>query len=124
MLTSKLSAMGPTAAFGPTFLKQITTSLGIVEELVQEQADKEQAALLRAAMQNKRKSTSNSLNVHVPKLEDAHSAGGPQGIECTLILTEGRSEEHTSETPVTNAHPVCRPLLVTKNNNTQRQTIA
>src|SRR3546814_3517614 len=34
-----------------------------------------------------------------------------------LVLTlrcESRSEEHTSETPVTNAHIVCRHLLETK----------
>lgn len=83
--------MGSTAAFGPTFLKQLTTSLGIVEELVQEQIDKEQATLLRAAMQKKRKGTNTNLSVHVPKLEDAHMAGGTRAKECTLILTEGDS---------------------------------
>src|SRR3546814_5721999 len=34
-----------------------------------------------------------------------------------------RSEEHTSETPVTNAHLVCRLLLEKKNNNTNEHYI-
>src|SRR3546814_4943534 len=34
-----------------------------------------------------------------------------------LLQGEGRSEEHTSETPVTNAHLVCRLLLEHKNSN-------
>src|SRR3546814_10728444 len=33
-----------------------------------------------------------------------------------------RSEEHTSETPVTNAHLVCRLLLEKKNNNNKQNT--
>src|SRR3546814_1754830 len=48
---------------------------------------------------------------------------------ATSILPPGmgRSEEHTSETPVTNAHPVCRLLLEKKKKldhltNTQRAT--
>src|SRR3546814_2607917 len=40
-------------------------------------------------------------------------------LGAELVLTEGakgmRSEEHTSETPVTNAHLVCRLLLEKKN---------
>src|SRR3546814_8812103 len=38
-----------------------------------------------------------------------------QGIAMILELTDDRSEEHTSELQVTNAHLVCHLLLYTKN---------
>src|SRR3546814_3374649 len=41
----------------------------------------------------------------------AQGAGAARGI----ALAAARSEEHTSETPVTNAHLVCRLLLEKKN---------
>src|SRR3546814_5686999 len=34
-----------------------------------------------------------------------------QGVTVQANLNVGRSEEHTSATPVTNAHPVCRLLF-------------
>src|SRR3546814_6072218 len=51
------------------------------------------------------------------------AANGMAGADCGNAVTalhalqrEARSEEHTSGTPVTNAHLVCRLLLEKKNN--------
>src|SRR3546814_2110396 len=50
-------------------------------------------------------------------------AGLPRGERrhrlCRTIIAVGRSEEHTSETPVTNAHLVCRLLLEKKKKKLQ-----
>src|SRR3546814_8601932 len=42
--------------------------------------------------------------------------GKREDNELELEFRRMRSEEHTSETPVTNAHLVCRLLLAKKNN--------
>src|SRR3546814_4249967 len=50
---------------------------------------------------------------------DSVLTGAGQGAE-----TAARSEEHTSETPVTNAHLVCRLLLEKKNTETYTTDIS
>src|SRR3546814_16309056 len=49
------------------------------------------------------------------------SASSMASSDCSAIFSSmpcsSRSEEHTSETPVTNAHLVCRLLLEKKTNN-------
>src|SRR3546814_7293107 len=42
---------------------------------------------------------------------------GSRLLYVVHVVIEARSEEHTSETPVTNAQLVCRLLLEKKNNN-------
>src|SRR3546814_2275487 len=57
-----------------------------------------------------------------PKMLDDLVERAGHGIERRKLLDHPipcRSEEHTSETPVTNAHLVCRLLLEKKNNKTQ-----
>src|SRR3546814_8409971 len=56
-------------------------------------------------------------------MQDAAAGYGPLPPGSTWIrrLYRRRSEEHTSEPPVTNAHLVCRLLLEKKNTNNNSQ---
>src|SRR3546814_3659399 len=53
----------------------------------------------------------------VESLRAAKAAATEAGDNATEGIIDDRSEEHTSETPVTNAHLVCRLLLEKKKNN-------
>src|SRR3546814_4927019 len=57
-----------------------------------------------------------ALGEMMPRALAALATGSPPRLEQDERYAS-RSEEHTSETPVTNAHLVCR-LLLDKNNNT------
>ena len=61
---------------------------GIVEELVRVGRGRQQANLLKKVGG---KNQSKRRIVSIPKLDDAHLAGTEEGIDCTLILTEGDS---------------------------------
>eukprot|EP01032_Pedospumella_encystans_P016292 gene16292-18589_t len=84
-LNSKPSTFGSTCTLSLQFLKEVTSQTGIVESLLEDFAIKEQNKLLLRPKAARKQLTD------VPKLEDAHEAGGARSLECTLILTEGDS---------------------------------
>src|SRR3546814_1628511 len=75
----------------------------------------------QVAIQNGMLSTSNPASI--TGVVNCDPATLPSGTVCASTppasaawINAARSEEHTSETPVTNAHLVCRLLLEKKNN--------
>lgn len=84
-LNSKPSTFGSTCKLSEQFLKEIIKKSGIVESLLDDLALKEHNKALRAIKGGRKQL------LEVPKLEDAHDAGGPGALDCTLILTEGDS---------------------------------
>ena len=85
----------------------------ILQDMLLELKFREKQKLLRAASTSGR--GGGSQVVDVPKLEDAHWAGGSKASQCTLILTEGsfvtidKPRQYTlSINPV---HMLCRYIL-------------
>ncbi len=62
---------------------------GIVEHVVRTALGRQQANLINLVGGKKKSARRQLLNI--PKLDDAHLAGGDDGPKCTLILTEGDS---------------------------------
>lgn len=86
-LTSRPSTFGSSCVLTQAFLKRFVKSSGVVPDLLLDISYREQAKLLSVSSAK----GSKSQRVDVPKLEDAHLAGGRRALECTLILTEGDS---------------------------------
>ena len=61
---------------------------GIVEQVIRSARGRQQATLLKHVGGTKK--TRRQL-LNIPKLDDAHFAGGKESYDCTLILTEGDS---------------------------------
>src|SRR3546814_9701715 len=55
-----------------------------------------------------------SLTVFICNIEVLKARSSRWGVNASTWMTSARSEEHTSEPPVTNAHLVCRLLLEKK----------
>lgn len=87
-LTSRPSTFGSSCVLKQSFIKQVVQHSGILEDLLAELRYRENSKLLRAATNQK---SSQKQMIDVPKLEDAHFAGTKNGLECSLILTEGDS---------------------------------
>ena len=68
------------------FLKGILES-GVVETILTVANAKEEAKMARELGPGKKK----QRLLGIPKLEDANDAGGRNGAQCTIILTEGDS---------------------------------
>jgi len=84
-LNSKPAVFGSTCKLSDAYLKEIIAKTGIVESLLEDIATKEHNRAM------KRPKSPSSQVIDVAKLEDAHDAGGPRALDCTLILTEGDS---------------------------------
>eukprot|EP01047_Picozoa_sp_COSAG01_P028229 COSAG01_NODE_1890_length_8979_cov_5.337500_2_plen_1328_part_00 len=82
-MTSKASTFGSKCAVDDKFIKKVL-KCGVVENIM-DWAKLKQSAELR------RKDGGKKANVNIPKLDDANHAGGRNGKDCTLILTEGDS---------------------------------
>lgn len=86
-LTSRPSTFGSSCALTQAFLKRFVRSSGVLEDILLDISYREQAKLLSISTTKGGK----GQRVDIPKLEDAHLAGGRRALECTLILTEGDS---------------------------------
>jgi DNA topoisomerase II len=92
-LTSNPTSFGSDVTLNDTFLNELVQpeedgGPGIVEEVIRVARGRQQANLFKqvGGKKNRRQLLS------IPKLEDAHNAGGDDGsADCTLILTEGDS---------------------------------
>lgn len=87
-LTSRPGAFGSACQVPASTLKKLATHQPLVAPIVADAKGRQHAELLRAT-RSKRGSRISLLDV--PKLEDANDAGGRNGGDCTLILTEGDS---------------------------------
>jgi DNA topoisomerase II len=83
-LNSKPSTFGTVCTLPEKYLQELVRSSGIVESIISDLASKENGRVVFSKASRKQL-------LDVPKLEDAHNAGGPHGADCTLILTEGDS---------------------------------
>lgn len=91
-LTSPARTWGSVPLLPPAFLKTVIAQSGIVSEILSDMAMREHARLLRSTREAAGSGSGRGArNVDVPKLEDAHGAGGSKSGECSLILTEGDS---------------------------------
>jgi len=92
-LTSSPNDFGSRYTLSAKFLDELVLDEneggpGIVEQVIRSARGRQQATLLKHVGGTK-KSRRQLLNI--PKLDDAHLAGGKESCECTLILTEGDS---------------------------------
>jgi len=91
-LTSPARTWGSVPLLPPTFLKTLISQSGIVDDIISDMAMREHARLLRSTREAAGSASGRGARtVDVPKLEDAHGAGGSRSGECSLILTEGDS---------------------------------
>ena len=86
-LTTNPRKFGSKPELTQKFICDAVTELGLLDEISAELAMREQSKLLRASAAGKR----SVRGVNIPKLEDAHLAGGRRSLECSLVLTEGDS---------------------------------
>ena len=84
-MTSKEKSFGSSCNLSESFLKKIASG-PIVENVIDNVEAKQNIQLKRALGTGTKKK-----RLNIPKLEDANWAGGPNGSQCTLILTEGDS---------------------------------
>ena len=91
---SKEALTTPPAKFGglcrlpDSFVRSVAAMDGL-RELVREATARRDERML--AKRTRQLGGESSVNLDVPKLEDAELAGGPRSSECTLIVTEGDS---------------------------------
>jgi len=84
-LTTKVSAYGSTCKLPEEFLKKVQSKLGLVDNLIIAQKEKD-------GKDNKKSDGRKQTKIYgIPKLEDASLAGTAKSNTCTLILTEGDS---------------------------------
>nr|NVI79299.1 topoisomerase 2 [Cucujiformia] len=83
-LTLQSKSFGSKCTLSEKFINQVTKS-GIVEQVLSWAKHKEQNQLQKKTAGRKQS------KLFIPKLEDANKAGTEQGLNCTLILTEGDS---------------------------------
>ena len=85
-LVTKPQDYGSSAVLSKAFTSSVISDTGIVEAVVDAASARARTGLVRA-----KRGSSKARLAGIPKLQDANHAGGPQGHECTLILTEGDS---------------------------------
>eukprot|EP01038_Epipyxis_sp_PR26KG_P004447 gene4447-6290_t len=79
---------GSTCVLPESYLNRIISESGIIEEIL-EDIDQLETKKLNSKLPEK--SFLKKSVLLIPKLEDAHRAGGKSSAKCTLILTEGDS---------------------------------
>mmetsp|Transcript_15373 Transcript_15373/g.27446 ORF Transcript_15373/g.27446 Transcript_15373/m.27446 type:complete len:1298 (+) Transcript_15373:21-3914(+) len=86
-MTLKPSGFGSSCTFPSTFIADVVARTGILKAVLTEAS-----ARLVALMDKERKKGGCGKRIFgIPKLEDAHEAGGRNAEQCTLILCEGDS---------------------------------
>jgi DNA topoisomerase-2 len=82
-MTLKPSSFGSKCEIGPAYMKKVL-KCGLVQNVLDWANKKNEIAL-------RRQDGAKKSRINIPKLDDANDAGGKNGKDCTLILTEGDS---------------------------------
>jgi DNA topoisomerase II len=95
-LTTSPSHFGSSYELPDSFAKDLIHPVenggpGILEAILQRAYSRQQSSMLKSWKGSANAKSSRHLLLSIPKLEDAHQAGGPNSPDCTLILTEGDS---------------------------------
>eukprot|EP00929_Paragymnodinium_shiwhaense_P049118 TRINITY_DN24798_c0_g1_i1.p1 TRINITY_DN24798_c0_g1~~TRINITY_DN24798_c0_g1_i1.p1 ORF type:complete len:1288 (+),score=381.44 TRINITY_DN24798_c0_g1_i1:105-3968(+) len=90
-MTLKASKFGSKCEISDAMINKVISKTGIVDMILQWAKAKEAIDLGKAMPASAPAKGKAKRLLNIPKLEDANLAGGKDGAECTLILTEGDS---------------------------------